>query len=175
MLILAEKNGFGCALLEQGEFHVFKDVFLACEEDRSVADQALIDVIKGSEGQCLRVFFDDEDVDHFVLFKLNENNQPHYVGKSSVVYKGTVAEFEDLYVLSDFRKQGLSNLLYDAMLDHLRQQKCDFTQAHLHINDWNTPSLRAAAKNGFVVNTQEKHKGGFIPFVRDVSDEGPQI
>jgi len=52
--------------------------------------------------------------------------------------------FNDTYLLKSYRRNGLSSLFYEARIAH-------FPVAQMEILEDNTPSLRAAARHGFVV------------------------
>ena len=58
--------------------------------------------------------------------------------------------FNDTYLLKSYRRNGLSSLFYEARIAHVKDNNL-FPVAQMEILEDNTPSLRAAARHGFVV------------------------
>lgn len=170
MQVMCEKDSFFCALLDKGDFEIFKTVFSACTAEKVEPDQNLTDIIQKTNGDCLRVFFDDTDVDHFVLLKREQDGQLGIVGESRICYLNDRTEFEDLHILKDFRRRDLSSLLYESMLKRVAEDKPRISEVSLHIYDWNTPSIKAAKRNGFSGKGIKKPKGEFIRYSRSLDD-----
>lgn len=165
-----ERDNFFCALLEEDDFEMFKEVFSACTAEKIEPEQNLTDIIQKTNGECLRGFFDDPDVDHFVLLKRERDGQLGIVGESRICYLNDRTEFEDFHVLKDFRRRDLSNLLYESMLKRVAEDMPKISEVSLHIYDWNTPSIKAAKRNGFSGKGVKKPKGEFIRYSRSLED-----
>ncbi len=169
MITMVEKDGYFCSRLEESDFDVFKSVFTACTAEKEAPDINLTEIIESTDGECLRVFFEDPDIDHFVLLK-EQGDDFNIIGEARICYMQGKAELEDSHILKEYRNNGFANYLHSARLEYLAEEKPQIDFATLHIFDWNIASIKAAERNGFKVNTNEPVKNGFIPFFRSLDD-----
>lgn len=170
MIVMAKKDDVFCAMLEDNDFDIFKRVFSACTAEKVEPDQDYTDIIQKTNGECLRVFFDDPDIDHFVLLKENGSDDLEVIGESRICYMKDKTEFEDLHVLTPYRGRSMPDLLYSAMLKRVAEDFPAVSTVSVHIYDWNTPSIKAAKRNGFSGKGIKKPKGEFIQYTRSLDD-----
>lgn len=170
MKTIVEKDGYFCSLIEATDFEIFKKAMTACTAEKEPPDVNLTDIIEKTNGECLRVFFEDPDIDHFVLLKKNDEDDLCIIGEVRICYVQENAELEDFHILEEYRGQGLADLLYKATLEHLQQKETKIDSATLHIYDWNTPSIKAAIRNGFNIAADEPVNSNFIPFRRSLKN-----
>ena len=169
MYTLVKNNDYICVRLEEDDFGVFKSAFTACTAEKEAPDINLTDVINKTDGECLRVFFEDPDVDHFVLLEKEQDGDLSIIGEARICYHGDRAELEDLHILESERGQRLSDLLHEARLLYLANEEPQISFVTLHIYDWNIPSIKAAKRNGFR-ESENKTGGNFLPFSRNLDD-----
>ena len=67
-------------------------------------------------------------------------------------WKGRMFYLEDFVVLTDYRRLGLGQMLFDAFLQEARDQGCRLVK--WQVLDWNEPALRFYRKNNAVIEKE---------------------
>lgn len=107
----------------------------------------------------------------FVLFEKTDA-EPKIIGIAEIMLPNwrhpsrKRPEFCGAHILSPYRGQGLTQMLYDTRLQYL-DENTQYTNAQINIHPNNTPSIRAAKRNGFRENMVLQN--GNIEFVRPLS------
>lgn len=66
-------------------------------------------------------------------------------------WKGNMLYLEDFVVLSDFRRYGVGQRLFDAFVEEGRRRDCSLVK--WQVLDWNEPALAFYRKNGAIIET----------------------
>ncbi len=66
-------------------------------------------------------------------------------------WKGRMLTLEDLVVTESFRKMGIGQLLFDAVLEEAKNTGCRLLK--WQVLDWNIPALRFYEKNNAIIET----------------------
>ncbi len=182
---MAEKDNYSCVVLGPGDFKIFADARVKCWRDKK-ADPANLEQLADSEiDQVLRAI-DKEGEDYwrdlfscpgqtyFVLLERTPEGREHSIGMADIAHfgeqHGDCAYFGTAHVLAAYRRQGLSNLLYEARLKYVLEET-DHHQVLLGILDGNEPSIRAAERNGFALSYRMDKEGSTrFMYRRDISD-----
>ena len=64
-------------------------------------------------------------------------------------WKGRMLTLEDLVVTESFRKEGIGQLLFDAVLEEAKNNGCRLLK--WQVLDWNIPALRFYEKNNAII------------------------
>jgi len=172
---------FICCVVEKREedFSLFAKAATLCYQDKSLEDLegfdaqelALMQQNISSQGEGYwRDLFEKLEYVGFILFQ-GEIDAEHIVGQTGLDLSHEEAMqnaiFLDSHILSDFRRMGLSQLLYEARFQYLREHtSCEY--ARLGIAVGNIASQKAAQKAGFTLTDQDQDNEGRPMFVYDV-------
>ena len=66
-------------------------------------------------------------------------------------WRGKMLYLDDLVVSEPYRRYGIGQLLFDAVLDEGRRQGCRLLK--WQVLDWNEPALRFYRKNNAIIET----------------------
>ncbi|GAB5553993.1 MAG: GNAT family N-acetyltransferase [Saprospiraceae bacterium] len=67
-------------------------------------------------------------------------------------WKGKMLYLEDFVVKTDYRKQGIGQLLFDAFIAVAKAKKCRMVK--WQVLDWNEPAIRFYEKNQATIETE---------------------
>lgn len=67
-------------------------------------------------------------------------------------WKGKMLYLEDFFVLEEFRRQGIGDMLFEAYIQEAKMRHC--TSLKWQVLDWNTPAIRFYEKYGASVQKE---------------------
>ncbi|MCS7027397.1 MAG: GNAT family N-acetyltransferase [Bacteroidia bacterium] len=73
-----------------------------------------------------------------------------YIGYST--WKGKMLYLEDLFVLPEYRKQGIGKMLFDAVIAEANEQQCRLVK--WQVLDWNTEAQKFYSKYQAVIERE---------------------
>lgn len=157
MILYAEKGPFECYRFEPDELKEFWLSMCAVYEDKALkgdpdvpdAEKILYSALEEGPDYWKLVFNDAESA-QFILLKKNGAKPSDLVGVGSVdVFdEDDFATLNAAHIISDFRGQGLSALLYDARLKYV-DEETTFPHSRVAYRTDNIASRCAALRAGF--------------------------
>lgn len=178
MIVMAERGDFFCALLESGEYDLFRTARNLCYAEKGppemTAEHAkeVLEAALQNEDYWQSIF-EDPEIKNFVLFRRNKGGN-QIIGEGAIRYDSENRKtwLEGGHILETHRGFGLSRLLYYARLKFAAEQTSD-PCAYTWVSSINAPSIRAAQRNGFssyCTETVVPEDGPMIFFRRSLND-----